>query len=80
MTMEGETPTAARRALRTAKLRDNGNWSDSLAVAYMRLLAAYREGHGVRLTPDEVHALFAMDGAINLAALNIEAEMIGEAE
>lgn len=76
------TPLAsARKALRLAIEKRDGDpefvhGNDVLAVAYMRLLVARRTRSGVRLSSEEVEALFELDSAIILAAENIEAEFV----
>jgi hypothetical protein len=44
----------------------------------MRLLTAYRSRSGVRLSADEVRALFTLDHAIGLAAENIEQDLLDQ--
>lgn len=73
-----DSPGSARRALRAALARGDATWNDTLGVAYMRLLLARRTKRGVRLSADEVHALFTMDYAIASAADNIETELLPE--
>jgi hypothetical protein len=68
-------PEALRRAKGHVK---PDHYSGDLEVAYMRLLIAYRSRSGVRLSADEVRALFTLDHAIGLAAENIEQDLLDQ--